>query len=101
MVYTHKLNLAAALAVSRLVPHVLAHGHGDSLAAEAPSGSHGLFSNGTSASLNMTLPQIPESYFSYPERSGWMLAHVIFMTIAWFFVLPIGKLGLWRTKNNV
>ena len=32
-----------------------------------------------------------QSYFSYTQASGLMLAHIVVMTVAWFFILPIGK----------
>ena len=33
----------------------------------------------------------PASYFQYGEHSGWIMAHIILMTIAWVFILPIGS----------
>ncbi|CAD6587607.1 MAG: hypothetical protein ASARMPRED_003196 [Alectoria sarmentosa] len=32
----------------------------------------------------------PHSYFSYPALGGFMWGHIVLMTIAWVFVLPIG-----------
>ena len=40
---------------------------------------------------NSTLSS-PGSYFSYSEYSGILLSHIIIMTIAWAFILPVGKL---------
>jgi hypothetical protein len=31
------------------------------------------------------------SYFSYEKHSSSVIAHIILMTLAWFFVLPIGS----------
>jgi Domain of unknown function (DUF2427) len=33
----------------------------------------------------------PSTYFRYGEHSGLMMAHIFLMTIAWVFVLPIGR----------
>jgi hypothetical protein len=33
----------------------------------------------------------PSTYFRYGEHSGLMMAHIVLMTIAWVFILPIGK----------
>ena len=33
----------------------------------------------------------PISYFQLSENSGFMLAHIALMALAWVFVLPIGK----------
>ena len=30
------------------------------------------------------------SYFTHPEYSKWMMAHIAIMVIAWVFLLPIG-----------
>ena len=31
------------------------------------------------------------NYFRLEAYSGWMVAHIGFMILAWFFVLPIGR----------
>lgn len=31
------------------------------------------------------------SYFGLESYSGLMLGHILFMVLAWFFILPIGK----------
>ena len=33
------------------------------------------------------------SYFVYPEHQGLIMAHIGFMTIAWVFMLPVGRLA--------
>lgn len=35
---------------------------------------------------------LSQSYFAYPEGSGLLTAHIILMVIAWFFILPTGKI---------
>lgn len=59
-----------------------AHGHEGGMAmdvghsAQAPS-----LSNAT----------VPATYFQSREHSGLLMAHIVFMTIGWVFVLPIGR----------
>ena len=96
MVQTHRLKLVTPLAVLRVLPQVLAHGHDGSMAMGASSETQAHFSNSTLASANMTIAQSPQSYFSYREYSGLMLAHIVLMTVAWLFVLPIGEPGILR-----
>jgi len=31
------------------------------------------------------------SYYEHPGYSGWMMAHIVLMIVAWTIVLPIGK----------
>lgn len=38
------------------------------------------------------------SYVGLEAHSGWMLAHIGFMVLAWFFVLPIGKSRIQDSK---
>ena len=35
----------------------------------------------------------PPSYFRHTEYSGLMLLHIVLMSIAWIFVLPLGTLS--------
>ena len=42
------------------------------------------------AAMNTSMAP-PQSYFAYPYHSGLMLAHIMLMTVAWFFVLPISE----------
>lgn len=65
---------------------VLVHGHGGFQAVAAVPIAH---FNNTTFSANMTLPSTPQSYFVYTDHSALMLAHIAFMTIGWFFVLPL------------
>lgn len=47
----------------------------------------------------ISLSASPSSYFSYAPYSGLMLAHILLMTIAWFFILPVGvMLSLSRSR---
>ena len=85
-----------------LLPLAFAHGH-DSNA----GGSTGMaMSAGAShvvpvsdVTINSTVPMLP-SYFAHSGLSGLMLAHIAFMTIAWFFVLPIGEPHTWCREEE-
>lgn len=52
-----------------------------------------------SHTMNMTVSADPYAYLyekpnyaSLEAYSGWMMAHIGLMVLAWFFVLPIGEL---------
>lgn len=87
MVHTSSLRFVSAALLLATISVVLAHGHDDhagetSNIAPAPSSLPAATMNWSSAS--------PQSYFTYPASSGLMLGHIVLMTIAWLFVLPIG-----------
>lgn len=44
----------------------------------------------TAASSPEAIPD-PQTYFHYGEHSGVMVAHIVLMTLAWVFILPIGR----------
>ena len=44
----------------------------------------------SAASMNLSSAS-PQSYFTYPALSGLMLGHIVLMSVAWVFVLPVGK----------
>ena len=58
------------------------HGH---------SHSHGHAGNSSTDALDYVIPQITpdSSYFTHEGYSNVLVAHVIFMTLAWVFALPI------------
>jgi hypothetical protein len=78
---------SACILLLELLPLAIAHGHGDGdMAMEM----------GESSNSRPTIPPQaamdgPQSYFQYGDRSGLMLAHIVLMTLAWVFVLPIGE----------
>ena len=37
-----------------------------------------------------TQPSSPTTYFTYDKHFGSILAHIVLMFVAWFFVLPLG-----------
>ncbi|TAQ84608.1 hypothetical protein B7494_g7071 [Chlorociboria aeruginascens] len=61
------------------------YGHGSGHNDDAAVAMGEPFSNGTVA-----LSRPPASYFQYGESWGWMLAHIVLMTLGWLFILPIG-----------
>ena len=58
------------------------HGHGGMGGHTAPSPS-------ASAAAGDADPG-PMSYFAYGNHTGTIVAHVVLMIVAWFFVLPVG-----------
>lgn len=46
--------------------------------------------NGTLLLSSLHTPLVPHTYFTYPDYSGLMIAHIVLMTVGWLFVLPIG-----------
>lgn len=102
MITTSDITLVRALALLGVVSAVLAHGHEDIATMGMGTGhdaqSH--FTN-TTSSANMTTPSLPQSYYTYSDHSSLMLAHVAFMTVGWFFVLPIGAPNLHIFIRNI
>lgn len=88
MVHTSGLRLIGATLLLETISVVLAHGHDDHPGEMADTGS--ATSSLSIATMNSSSVS-PQSYFTYPALSSLMLAHIVLMTIAWFFVLPIGK----------
>ena len=42
-------------------------------------------------STALASPGSSESYFAFPGHGNLIMAHIVLMTIAWFFILPIGE----------
>ena len=93
MVAASSLTLARALLLPLVASAILVYAHEDSESTEASAVSCTQPHNGTLSS-NITVPLTPQSYFTYGSHSGLVLAHIAFMTLGWFFVLPIGALKL-------
>ena len=94
MVETRTILLITALSLLEAFPRAFAHGHDDQGgeamgmgATMAAAVSHAM----PSATVNASVSATPESYFTYPALGGLMLGHIIIMTVAWFFMLPIGE----------
>ena len=93
MVATCCLTLARALPLLLVASAVLVYAHEDSASTEVGAASCTQSPNRTLSS-NITVPRMPQSYFTYSNHSGLILAHITFMTLGWVFVLPIGRLKL-------
>ena len=62
------------------------HSHGDM------SMAMGAFKvSGVSNSMSNSTSTAAQSYFAYPSLSGFMVAHIVLMTLAWLFILPISE----------
>ncbi|KAL8693567.1 MAG: hypothetical protein Q9218_001609 [Villophora microphyllina] len=95
MVHKIVLVLTTAISLSIIIPLVLAHehsGHGEggmdagaSMTASVSPMALPMASHTASAEPQPLSP----TYFTHPDYSGLMLAHIGLMTVAWFFVLPI------------
>ena len=86
MVHTSSFKLIGAALLLVPTTVVLAQGHDNHTGETRPSPS-----SMPAATMGSSSPS-PQSYFGYPALGGLMLGHVILMTLAWFFVLPIGEL---------
>ena len=88
MVHTTSLRLIGATLLLTSTTVVLAHGHDNHAGETTDMGP--LPSPMSAASMNSSSAS-PQSYFAYPAMGGLMLGHIVVMTLAWFFVLPIGE----------
>ena len=88
MVHTSSLKLIGATLLLATISIVLAHGHDDHPSEMADTGS--VPSSLSIATINSSSVS-PQSYFTYPGLNGLMLGHIVLMTVAWFFILPISK----------
>ncbi len=79
------VTLAGAVLLG-LASVAVAHGHDENM--NMDMGEPSIARPIISQAANVTAP---ESYFRYGEHSGLMMAHIFLMTIAWVFVLPIGR----------
>lgn len=101
MVRRHSFTLLTALSLLGLLPLAFSHGReshgGDSVGMFGGAFHVASVSNNTMNSME----SMQTSYFSHPEFSGLMLAHIVSMTIAWFFILPIGELDFSASNRGI
>lgn len=95
MVNRHTFLLATALSLLEVLALAAAHGH-DSHATGAEGRGSSEIAQSTpppnlTVPVTMSTPASPSSYFSHAPHSGLMLAHIFVMTVAWFFILPVGE----------
>lgn len=89
------LALTGVVALSLMVPGVLAHGD------EAGGMDMGVGeAGGMGGMMNMSTPDAkpdessyPPTYFAHPEHQGLLWAHIVVMAIGWIIVLPVGKIS--------
>jgi hypothetical protein len=79
------VTLAGAVLLG-LASVAVAHGHDEGMSMDMgePSVARPVITSAANGTA-------PDSYFRYGEHSGLMMAHIFLMTIAWVFVLPIGR----------
>ena len=92
---TRGLLLPAILSLLVFLPFVLAHGHDSPGSEEASVGAPSTLLT----SINTTNPKIP-SYFAHPQHVVLIIAHIALMTVAWFFILPIGQPTASNNENG-
>ncbi|TVY84342.1 putative membrane protein [Lachnellula suecica] len=78
-------SLAAAVLFG-LLSVVAAHGHDEEMNMDVAGPST---ARPTIATTSATANAGPESYFQYGGHSGLLIAHILLMTLAWMFILPI------------
>ena len=108
MIHTQGLTKLTVLFLLGALPLALAHGHeshdGEMEGMGAPKTAHLASSHSMSVAAMNSSSAAPQSYFTYPNYGGLMLAHIVLMTIAWFFFLPISECiqvtSLGRKRTN-
>jgi len=73
-----------------LVSVALAHGHDEDSSMKMSTGTN--LSEVSRPHIYNTTEMGPPSYFRHTECSRLMLLHIVLMSIAWIFVLPLGTL---------
>lgn len=100
MVIRGSLKVVAAALLLDVLPRAFAHGddahdHGSIVTAMGTS-----MLSVVNSSVVYSTSMAQESYFSRPHLSGYMVAHIVLMTIAWLFILPLSKF-VSRMKSTV
>jgi protein-S-isoprenylcysteine O-methyltransferase Ste14 len=85
---TKAWSVLAGVVLFDLVSVTLAHGHDEDASMEMSSGMN--ISEVPRPHIYNITDMGPPSYFRHPEYSGLMLLHIVLMTMAWIFVLPLG-----------
>lgn len=89
--HLRNLALCSSFILLGLAPLIAAHGDEEpEMDMSMPMSSVATaISTATVSAGKDTVVAEPSSYFRYPEHGSLMVAHIIFMTIGWVFVLPI------------
>ena len=85
---------AAGLLLHASLGH--AHGHGEHDEMDMTTPSMALARPVVATSTAAAMSHSPQTYFQYDGSAGLMYAHIIFMVVAWVFVLPFGELCNFR-----
>lgn len=88
MVHKIFLIIAVALPLIGTLPVSHAHNYGGQMANSA--GAVGSLPNIVPPFGVTNSSILLQSYFSYSENSGLLLAHIALMVVAWLFILPLG-----------
>ena len=90
MVHTTSVSCSVALVLLEVIPPALSHGgdHGSRTIGAKPAGISLPNSNATPTGASES------SYFAHTDHRALILSHIGLMVVAWFFVLPIGKILL-------
>ena len=95
MVNELSIVLLTAVSLLQVLPRAVAHDHGTHVNSSGGIGaleaSQVAPSSSTTASVISATSAIASSYFAYPDFPSLMLAHIVLMGIAWFFILPMGE----------
>jgi hypothetical protein len=70
-----------------------AHGHDEADMSTTSMGDYEHLNHSISDAIAMAKP----SYFRHPEHSALILAHIVLMSLAWVFVLPLSGFLLARS----
>ena len=98
MVRRRALNLKFVSPLLVIIPLVLAHPHDEPSQADMDMAMPKTTSTGmvvaamSSTAVTSPTSTVPVTYFTHSEYSGLMLAHIGLMTVAWFFLLPVGEI---------
>lgn len=79
-----KLQLLTCVELLALLPLAVAHGHDEDMKMDAGVPRPTINSSQAPATAE------PQSYFQNGEHPGLIFGHILFMTIGWVFVLPVG-----------
>ncbi|CAK7208740.1 hypothetical protein SCUCBS95973_000204 [Sporothrix curviconia] len=99
--------LFAAALVLAVAPAVLAHGDDEGMDMDMGSGGSGGMDMAeplatTNSTMNGTAIVYKPTYFAHPEHAGLMYAHILLMTLAWVFALPVSvMLSIARSRYTL
>lgn len=90
--YSRNLALYSRLILFGLAPLIAGHGNDEpemDMDMTMTSTTMAMATAIASITTNSSAMVEPPNYFRYPEHGGAMVAHIIFMTVAWVFFLPL------------